>query len=77
MLRTLLICLALVILVGCQPKTPEQQRARQVDYIIGSIIYFKDAKTGICYAYYWGGSGNGGPALATVPCDKCEPFLVK
>lgn len=28
----------------------------------------KDRKTGKCYLYVWGGSGNGGPAMAPAEC---------
>ena len=70
---------------GCEK--PEVVRARQetqraehfnseVNKIIDDIQYIKDPRTGLCFAYYWGGSGNGGPALATVPCDQVAGMLI-
>ena len=76
MKRILLIASSCLLLVGCQPqaKWDEVEAAKQLrwhqesaDEIVNKIIYIKDPRTGICYAYYWGGMANGGPALATVP----------
>lgn len=74
-----LICGAvLVITTGCE--RPEEELARKQSEraelqrnsargVVGGIQYIKDARTGLCFAYYWGGGLNGGPALATVPCE--------
>ena len=59
--------------VGCSNQYERNQRAlykaKQLQYVLHSIDYIKDTRTGFCFAYHWGGSGNGGPALATVPCE--------
>jgi hypothetical protein len=41
------------------------------------LIYFEDSRPqpAICYAYLWGGSMNGGPALTSVACDAVEQLL--
>jgi hypothetical protein len=43
---------------------------------IASIRYLKDSRTNDCFAYYWGGLANGGPALAAVPCESIPPDLL-
>jgi hypothetical protein len=45
--------------------------------VLKQIRYLEDARTSpaICYAYMWGGLGNGGPALTSVPCDAVESLL--
>jgi hypothetical protein len=40
------------------------------DRVVAEIRYYKDPRTGFCFAYYWGGAGNGGPALSLVPEEK-------
>lgn len=52
-------------------------RHEEYDGISKSIAYLKDNRTGLCFAYYWGGMASGGPAIATVPCDKVSNFLEK
>ena len=34
----------------------------------GRII--RDRKTGACFLYIWGGAGNGGPAITSIPCPS-------
>lgn len=46
------------------------------DAIAESIAYIRDKRTGLCFAYMWGGMANGGPALASVDCASVEKFLV-
>jgi hypothetical protein len=62
---------ALVLLVGC--RGTDQEVAKEVT---DEIIYMQDVRTGLCYAYYWGGSAHGGPALTVVPCESCKAYLV-
>ena len=51
----------------------EAQRLKRLQVeatrVVGRIQYIKDGRTGLCFAYYWGGGYNGGPALTTVPCE--------
>lgn len=48
---------------------------KKQDRIIKEIRYIRDDRTGLCFAYYWGGSYHGGPALTEVPCDRVSKFL--
>lgn len=68
-----LLALTLPILVaevGCSPVTEAEakaQRDHKEIVVTKNLIYIKDDKTGLCFAYYeW--TGNGGPAIATVDC---------
>lgn len=49
---------------------------KQATEVVNEIIYIKDPRTNICYAYYWGGAGNGGPALTVVPEEKIPASLI-
>ena len=44
--------------------------------VIGKIQYIKDTRTDLCFAYYWGGAADGGPALATVSCEVIPSQLL-
>lgn len=81
------MCVVLLVLLitGCgNPKVIRAQKeAQEVKYrqnkvneVVCNIQYIKDPRTGLCFAYYWGGMANGGPALATVPCDSIPPHLL-
>lgn len=48
----------------------------EVKDIQKKMFYFQDKSTGLCYAFYWGGTSYGGPAMTLVPRDKVEKFLV-
>lgn len=77
--------LLLMLCCGCEP-TPQELREqaerekrenqRTVAAIEKEMFYFQDKRTGLCYAYYWGGAGNGGPAMTLVPREKVQEFLV-
>lgn len=55
----------------------EKLPQRRADIAVGQIRYIKDPRTGICFAYVWGGDLNGVQALATVPEDKIPPDLLR
>ncbi len=88
MKKIVALCIFIVVglfAVGCRdPKVvsaQEQDQERQhlqynVNNIVGNIHYIKDPRTGLCFAYYWGGAANGGPALTTVPCEAIPPELL-
>lgn len=48
----------------------EKTRLEKITANMESLNYWVDTSTGICYARLWSGMANGGPALATVPCEK-------
>lgn len=86
------LCLAIVItfsffMASCGNQPTEKESAQQEMYrkehqrntineILRDRIYFRDHQTDICYMYFWGGAGNGGPALATVDCEKVKNLLI-
>ncbi len=55
----------------------EESRRRELAWVVQEIRYIKDPRTNLCFAYYWGGAGNGGPALAYAPCEAVPPELLK
>lgn len=85
MKKLLYIAFAGLLSFGCKqsPEAAQAERAEQkqrtqatVNEVIGSITYMKDPRTSICYAYYWGGTANGGPALAVVPSQSVPTNLL-
>lgn len=58
------------------PTEVRAERLRIEANVAGRLKYVRDPRTGICFAYMWEGCHNqGGPALATVPCDKVEHLM--
>ncbi|MDP3769705.1 MAG: hypothetical protein U1A23_04915 [Candidatus Sungbacteria bacterium] len=55
-----------------------EQLQVKANKMVRSIQYVKDARTDwpLCFAYYWGGGYDGGPALATVPCEAIPSHLL-
>ena len=87
MRQILAVCVVVLALfaAGCEKSQEvraqeENQRVQRLqanaNEVVGSIQYIKDTRTGLYFAYYWGGAGNGGPALATVPCEAIPPQLL-
>lgn len=50
----------------------KDRRVLRLSILVSSIQYIKDSRTGLCFAYYYGG----GPALATVPCEAIPPKML-
>ena len=61
-----------LILSSCQTNTPTN-----VVNVIDYITYFKDPKTGICFASINSNSyaGQQVVSITTVPCEKVSQFL--
>lgn len=38
----------------------------------GPVKYLRDDNKNLCFAYFWCGSGNGGPAFTLVPDSACS-----
>ena len=81
------VCIVLLtfLISGCEnPETVQvQKEAKRVqrlqsnaNEVVDNIQYIKDLRTGLCFAYYWGGMANGGPALATVSCEAVPAHLL-
>ena len=62
----------------------EQARTRRdwADAQAADITYFRDARSGLCFAYLYvsynsyADNATGGPAMSEVDCAKVEKFLV-
>lgn len=83
-----LVCYSLLLSIPLfvyWTRTSAEERAKQhqeaerleVNRVKSGLIYFKDDRTGLCFAYYWGGDPNGGPALTVVPEEKVAHLLIK
>lgn len=63
--------------VRVREETRRVQRLQtNANVVVNDIQYIKDTRTHLCFAYYWGGEANGGPALATVPCEVVPLHLL-
>jgi len=40
------------------------------------LYYIRDPRTELCFAYYWGGMANGGPAMTNVMCSSVRNLLI-
>lgn len=59
-----------------QEKEQAQYLQGQANRIVQGIQYIKDERTSVCFAYYFAHYTDGGPALATVPCEAIPPRLL-
>lgn len=83
MIRLLGLTIVL-LLCGCKSeawKAEEKQKQQKwaIDNAIentAKIDYIYDKRTGLCFAYIWGGGANGGPALAVVPLETVKDHLI-
>lgn len=61
-------------------KLEEERRVadlqKTADNVIRGTQYIVDPRTNLCFAYYWGGMANGGPALALIPIESVPPDLL-
>jgi len=57
---------------GDQRERAEKNHVTMMREFVSNVRYFKDKRTGLCFAAT--GKGNVG-GLATVPCDKVEKYL--
>jgi len=88
----IILTLSLLLFSGCGPlriqaaedqkKAAEERKAKEDNHqatanrVVSGILYIKDPRSGLCFAYYWGGQMNGGPALAAVPENAIPPELL-
>ncbi len=64
-----------LLLSACNLSIPTEEdlARRKIEDRIESMQFFKEPQSGLCFAYFWQGyAAEGGPALASVPCDKVE-----
>ena len=79
----IILAIVSLFIISCEVNDEQKieikrkQNLSEIKRVKENIIYFKDEKTGICFAYVWIGSEHGGPALTVVPEEKVKDFLVK
>ncbi|MBI2473821.1 hypothetical protein HYV70_04695 [Candidatus Uhrbacteria bacterium] len=73
----------LLSVTGCKEQSPEMRELANVqrlqlfaDQIVYQIQYLKDPRTNQCFAYFWDGAGNGGPAFTAVNCESIPTELL-
>jgi len=83
MKQILAVCVVVLALfvAGCQVRAQEEDQRVQylqarANKVVDNIQYIKDTRTGLCFAYYWGGTTTDGSALASVPCEAIPPELL-
>jgi hypothetical protein len=75
-----LILIGGLLFAGCS-KTSEETKEESIkqytaDKVVTHLVYIKDQRTGIVYAYYHEGGNGGGPAITVVPEDKVPSNLI-
>lgn len=87
----------LIVLAACKPRenrppTPEERQAEERqrrqderawgDRLSGEISYFREPRSGLCFAYLYvsdnryADNATGGPAMSAVECAKVERLLI-
>lgn len=75
-----------LLLVACKKRglstesASDQGRAEEADHTARGIIYIREPRAGLCFAYLYeergyGNATTGGPALANVSCGLVERHL--
>lgn len=74
----MVILILIALTTGCDRFTQEHgvEAEIEVNSVVRHMVYFKDTRTNICFAYLMGGPGTDGNALATVPCESVPPALL-
>ncbi len=58
-----------LLLCGCACSERQLTPAQEKELVESKIHYFKDSRTGLCFANGWGGDYHGGPYVTNVPCS--------
>lgn len=67
MKKVILFSIMVVALLGCQmSSTPN------VDKVCDNLIYFKDSRTGLCFAAINSVSSSSGNEYTSITCVPCE-----
>lgn len=69
-LAAIVLLITVTATTGCN--SPKEMSESSVKYVLEkeSLVYFKDSRTKLCFAYMWSGDGFGGPAMTHVPCTE-------
>jgi len=63
--------------VRAQEESLRAQQLRAITKnVIDTILYIKDDRTGLCFAYHVHGVNNIRESIATVPCEAIPPKLL-
>lgn len=71
----------LIYLISFPPSNPAREHSvtdcfSRPQEVSRNLIYIRDARTNLCFAYLWQGSAYGGPMLTCVPCDSIPEELM-
>jgi hypothetical protein len=78
-MRIFLILILVMTLLGCDIDNPEDKGLTISGKPKAEITYFRDDKTGLCFARYSSRTSHMYivSAISNVPCEKVENFLDK
>ncbi len=65
-----------LFLFACEKheQSPLEKKMEQTRIHTEEISYFRDVRTGLCFAYVWTGLSSGGGTITNVPCS---PEVIK
>lgn len=70
----IMFALCATILCSCVVENSLRMR-EDADAATNGMVFIKHQRSSLCFAYIWQGGNQGGPAIATVPCEKVEHLL--
>jgi len=56
--------------------TTFNQKAESFFPNIQRLVYFRDHRTNLCFAYMGNNDYHGGPGMASVPCETVDQYLL-
>jgi len=79
-MNKILAVFSLILLVGCIPPATEgeyvgSEGLSRASFVADSLLYDRDSRTGLCFAFRWLGVGRGGMAVTNVPCEAVPESL--
>ena len=72
-----LLCAALLYIVMAPSIHGADEKAHGLTNAMSSMVYEKDPRTDLCFAYIPPRGIDGSPSITNVPCDKVQKFLQK
>lgn len=71
-LLSIISIVLMLLLTGCN-RNLEQENKNAAKDIVNDLVYVKDEKTGLCFAYSW----YSGPIFTEVSCRDVKDYLIK
>lgn len=78
--------MAALLFTGCPELSKEAKEKQKIEerqhqqetanIIVNQINYIHDPRVNLCFAYFWHGAMDGGPAFTCVPCESIPPELL-